>query len=749
MFERPQLNSHYRAARIEGEGIVLTSELHTTLLQGRLFEKVIPLLDGRRSADDLIDQLQGQVEPPEVYYVLAQLERRKLLVEGVPETPDSLAALWALQEIDPGSAERRLADTTVMLTSFGAAAVSALRALLEALQVRVAEAGPCGVVVTDDYLCQGLQDYNRQALAAGRSWLLVRPNGCQIWIGPLFRPGKTGCWECLATRLRANREIDTYLQSKQGCTDPVPAARAQSPATLQVAWGLAAHAVATWVARGELPALEGQVQSLDLRTWKTEAHVLVRRPQCAACGNGNGHSQTGLQPLLLESRRKQFTEDGGHRVVRPEATLEQYGRHVSPISGVVPLLERRSLPRDGSIHVYLAGFNPALRSRNLRQVQYNLRSLAAGKGTTDVQARASALGEALERFSAVHQGNEPRCRARLRDLGDAGIHPNTIMLFSDRQYQEREAANARGKTFGWVPSPFDPEAVLEWSPVWSLTRRAARYLPTAFCYFAHPEADEGGLFACSNGNAAGNTLEEAILQGFLELVERDSFALWWYNRLPRPAVDLDSFGEPYLHQLRATLHNRQRDLWVLDLTADLDIPVFVALSRRLGQAKEQIMMGFGAHLDARIALLRAVTEMNQMLAWVLTEEGERPLEDRLDDPDTLTWLRTATVANQPYLLADSRTPARKATAYPSQATDDLKEDVLACQARVERLGLEMLVLDQTRPDIGLPVVKVVVPGLRHLWARFAPGRLYDIPVQLGWLPQPLSEEQLNPIPMFL
>jgi ribosomal protein S12 methylthiotransferase accessory factor len=78
----------------------------------------------------------------------------------------------------------------------------------------------------------------------------------------------------------------------------------------------------------------------------------------------------------------------------------------------------------------------------------------------------------------------------------------------------------------------------------------------------------------------------------------------------------------------------------------------------------------------------------------------------------------------------------------------LKEDVLSCQTLVERHGMEMLVIDQTRPDIGLPVVKVCVPGLRHFWPRFAPGRLYDIPVALGWLEQSLIEEELNPITMF-
>jgi ribosomal protein S12 methylthiotransferase accessory factor YcaO len=63
--------------------------------------------------------------------------------------------------------------------------------------------------------------------------------------------------------------------------------------------------------------------------------------------------------------------------------------------------------------------------------------------------------------------------------------------------------------------------------------------------------------------------------------------------------------------------------------------------------------------------------------------------------------------------------------------------------------MEMLVLDQTRPDIGLPVVKVIVPGLRHFWTRFAPGRLYDVPVKMGWLERPLTEDELNPMAMML
>lgn len=102
-----------------------------------------------------------------------------------------------------------------------------------------------------------------------------------------------------------------------------------------------------------------------------------------------------------------------------------------------------------------------------------------------------------------------------------------------------------------------------------------------------------------------------------------------------------------------------------------------------------------------------------------------------------------------YLAPAEGVPPKRASDYPAFQSDDLLDDVLRCQAIVEEIGLEMLVLDLTRPDIGMPTVKVIVPGLRHFWARFAPGRLYDVPVARGELPRPLREDELNPIPVFL
>jgi ribosomal protein S12 methylthiotransferase accessory factor len=744
MLNRPRFRPHFHVEVVPGEGVFLLSDTRHVLLRGRLYEMLAPQLDGR-TAGEVCEQLRTEASPAEVYYALTQLEQKDYLCEEEQALPAGQAALWSSQQVAPATAARRLAERPVVVRAFGALAGPFLE-LLASLHVRTTGEGPPDVVLTDSALRGELQDCNAEALRDGRPWLLVKPVGRQVWVGPLFRPGETGCWGCLAERLRANAPVAAYLQERNGHTGAVLHDRAATPATLQVAWGLAANAVASWVVRGELPELSGKLQTLDVPTWRLQTHTLVRLPFCPACGT---RKERPFQPPALTCRKKTFTSDGGHRVVTPEETLARNGHHVSPITGAVPLLERAAPDGDGVLHVYVAGANRARPSRTLGQLRGDLRTMNAGKGTGDVQARASALCEGLERYSGVFRGDEPRRRARLAELGSAAVALNDCLLFSEAQYRERDTRNAGASRFNFIPVPFDPEAEVEWSPAWSLTAREVRYLPTAFCYYDYPQPEEQTYcLACSNGCAAGNTLEEAILQGFLELVERDGVALWWYNRVRRPGVDLESFGEPYLERLRAFLREHGRDFWALDLTADLGIPVFASITRRTEGRAEQIVPGFGAHLDPKIALLRAVTEMNQMLTSPLLGQPAKGADREPIDPETAHWLQTATSANQPYLLP-AEEPPRTAASYPQAWADDVADDVRACQALVERAGMEMLVLDQTRPEVGLPVAKVIVPGLRHFWARLAPGRLYDVPVRLGWLPRPLAEDEVNPIPMFL
>jgi len=119
-----------------------------------------------------------------------------------------------------------------------------------------------------------------------------------------------------------------------------------------------------------------------------------------------------------------------------------------------------------------------------------------------------------------------------------------------------------------------------------------------------------------------------------------------------------------------------------------------------------------------------------------------------DDPATLSWWQHATVANEPWLLPNPGLPQRLLTDHAPVAADDLAGLVSNCAERASAVGLEMLVLDQSRPDIELKVAKVIVPGLRHFWRRLGPGRLYEVPVALGWLPTPTPEVDLNPLSVF-
>jgi len=349
---------------------------------------------------------------------------------------------------------------------------------------------------------------------------------------------------------------------------------------------------------------------------------------------------------------------------------------------------------------------------------------------TEAQARVSAIGEAVERYSGVFRGNEIRIKGSYKELGDKAIHPNTCMNFSARQYEKREESNLREGEYNWVPEPFDEERELEWTPVWSLTEERFKYATTAQCYFGYPFLAE--IDFCrpdSNGNAAGVNLEEAILQGFLEVVERDAVAMWWYNRARRPGVDLSSFDESYFSTVKNLHGVLGRKMHVLDISADFPIAVFAALSS--GERGDvDLLIGFGAHLEPRVAMARAITEMNQFLAPVIAGQTLRffvggPFDKAFLEPDPASRLKTG----EDYTRLDN---------------EDLYEDVKTCVELAAKRGMETLVLDQTRFDAGMHAVKVIVPGMRSWWARFAIGRLYNVPLQVGWQTSRLSEEQLNP-----
>lgn len=761
MLARPQFKDHFRVEVVEPDQVYLLSETQTFVLKGRLYARLAPLIDGRRTSDEIAGLLKGAAALSTIYYALLQLEKKgytRAADNEVGLTPEA-AAFWQLLGVEPATVAARLRESEVLLLQFGGPEPAPdFPAVLQTLglQVTTSEAAAPSaahlwVAVCEDFLQADLARLNQKALAAGQPWLLVKPSGLIPAIGPLFVPGQTGCWECLAQRVRLKREVQSYLADKNGPPFP-PLPTASLLSTRQAVLNLAATEIARWVVNHENTRLEGAVLTLDLAAAEMAKHSLVKRPQCPACGQTRPEVNDFPAPPDLKSRPKTLQTAGSFRTVLPQTTLRRFQHHISPVTGLVGRLERISGDLELPIHVYMAGHNLALQYDSLFFLRQGLRSKSSGKGTSDLQARAGALCESLERFSGVFQGDEPRRTATYRELGAAAIQPNDYLLFSPDQYRQRQDWNRRNPGFHYVPLPFEETTPLEWTPLWSLTEGRFKFLPTACCYYGYPPAANPFLYqADSNGCAAGNTLEEAILQGFLELIERDSVAVWWYNRATRPGVDLASFQDPFIAELQNYYRTLNRELWILDITADLGIPTFAAISRRIDRPQEYIILAFGSHFEARQAILRALTELNQMVVNLPPDDFSRETLLQIDNAyrTVYDWWQTATLANQPYLRPDGHKPLKQATDYVYVDSADLLENIEKCQRLVEAQGMEMLVLDQTRPDIGLNVVRVVVPGLRHFWARYGCGRLYQVPVKLGWQPEILDEAALNPVPMFI
>ncbi|MEH1985217.1 TOMM precursor leader peptide-binding protein [Nostoc sp.] len=762
----------YRIENIKAEAIFFLTERNSSLLCNHLFQKLVPLIDGHHTIEEIVEEMRLSLLTEEasdeehiltvaqVHYALMQLEQKRYLVKGDDTLSSDLTTFCEHLSIDPKEAHCRLQATKVRVSSFGCnLPISQFKATLESLQIQVSEKADIEVdieiVLTDDYLQDGLSAYNQQALDSSSAWMLVKPVGTIVWIGPIFQPDQTGCWQCLAQRLRGNRPVEEFIQRRKNISTPLIPPLASVPATLQTALSMAATEVFKWIVRGENKRLEGVLVTHDTLSLETQNHILVKRPQCPDCSEkGVGWLNCKPMPVILGHRKKSFLAGGGHRLSSPEETLKKYQHHISPITGVVRELLKVDRNSTSLTHTYLAKHHFATLFDDLDALRQYTIGRSGGTAPTDQQARCSSFCEAIERYSGVFQGDEIRQKGSYQQMESKAIHPNACMNFSQAQYQNRHEWNASCSgflgSFQRVPEPFDEEREIEWTPVWSLTLQEFKYLPTAYCYYGYPTPSKPDCWADSNGCAAGNRMEEAIVHGFMELVERDCVALWWYNRLQKPRVDLDSFDEPYFQALKDYYQTIHRDFWILDITSDLNIPAFAAISRRTDREVEDIIFDFGAHFDPKTAIYRALNGLNKILHAVLAAnpDGSTRYTPSVSQM-TINWWKTATLENQPYLIPNEGVPSKGYSDYPQLWSNDLLEDVMTCQQIVEQNGMELLVLDQTRPDIGLKVVKVVVPGLRHFWKRLGVGRLYEVPVKLDWLKEPFQEHELNPFTMWM
>lgn len=434
-------------------------------------------------------------------------------------------------------------------------------------------------------------------------------------------------------------------------------------------------------------------------------------PPIAPGWNVKHLSSPPRQPLRLK-RAPKYDDSGNHRVVPPRETCRR-ARRVMHAVGVTRLADVTGLDYVG-IPVW-AAVRPIPDDSAI--------SVQNGKGPTRMHARAGAMMEAIEHYCCERPPHDlERASYRALRRKAAAVDPKSLILDPRADYADT------------LP--------LTWLHGTDLYSRAEVMVPA--CAVLKPRhADRGPQVfrGSTNGLASGNTVEEAVCHGLAEVIERDAWTLAIVRGMLVPRIRaiagaVRAGAACHLSQIQEAdpdgglfpivdprtlpdLPDRLAGKFtaagirvvIREITSDLGVPTFVAAGWEAprGGGPGHFHCGLGTHPDARVAVTRALTELAQSRLTIF--QGVREdidkvarLDGAVDRPARSLWL--------------SNGPMKSFAAIPTYRTDDILDDIRFMARCLESAGLkELIAVDLTRPEVGLPVVKVIVPGLEHWAAR--------------------------------
>ncbi len=375
--------------------------------------------------------------------------------------------------------------------------------------------------------------------------------------------------------------------------------------------------------------------------------------------------------MQLNSSKKLYALET-QRTVAPEETLTR-AEAALPSAGITRVADITALDRIG-IPVF-SSIRPTAMAGAV--------SVYNGKGATPVEARVSAMMEGIERYSAEMRGSVPSEDYWSVSARNRAIDPRELI----------------------VPAGTDPFSPVPWVSGWDIANGEDILVP-AHAVFHPVTGDTPRLFRTNtNGLASGNTIEEAIFHALMEIVERDAWSLAEITRSTGPAVT--GIQDPLVLDLLNKFSGAEVDVVIRDITSDIGIPTMAAVSDDTRLKDPALLtIGMGTHTNARIAVLRALTEVAQSRLTQI--HGAREDTTTADLRRRIGYERTKRL-NRHWFSQQGEIPF---SLVKSCDTDDFLTDIReVCNALAGRGLARVIVVDLTRPEIGIPVVRVIVPGL--------------------------------------
>jgi ribosomal protein S12 methylthiotransferase accessory factor len=373
----------------------------------------------------------------------------------------------------------------------------------------------------------------------------------------------------------------------------------------------------------------------------------------------------------------------------------------------------------------------------------------SGKGTTNSQAKASALMESIERYCALSsKGTRTPIRGTHTELSKSYskvLHPDEVVEPTQANYSVKES-------------------IIDFLPGFDLLNREEVLVPAELVFSRYSTkfpSINAFLYSHTNGLASGNVIEEAICQALCEVIERDavSIADLCASSIPYSILETitnsirkmenknseftqingdDFVDDPSIFAdiniseitrdfkplkfLVDRFTNAGINLLVKNITQkDIGIPTFVASSIEwITSDYGYFAIGYGTHLDSRIALVRAITELSQTRA--LNIQGAR------DDLKKIQYRQNDEIYKRKWQFMPATPLTRKKdekvvmfSEISTYINHDILDDIKFVLSRLKKAGLKRaIIVDLTQSDIGIPVVRAIVPGLETVEV----GRLY-------------------------
>jgi thioglycine synthase len=370
---------------------------------------------------------------------------------------------------------------------------------------------------------------------------------------------------------------------------------------------------------------------------------------------------------------------GTHRCRDPKQTIENVQGKLRA-AGVTRIAEITHLDRIG-IPVYSA-IRPAAAEGAV--------SIYAGKGATKSQAKASAMMEAFERYSAEFQDldRDKLIFGSFKEL-DGCLDPRSLILPQN------------------VKEP--DTALLDWMMSVD-ARNDKKYLVPANAVY-HPYQPEKGKFlfkSNTNGLASGNATEEAVFHGIMEVVERDAWSIFEAHRQSKREINCENTDNPMIRDVISKFQLAGVDVKLVDLTADVKITTIAAVSDdKVLKDPALLTLGVGTHLDPEVAVIRALTEVAQSRATQI--HGTR------EDTTRAVFMRKAGYQRMKRINKhwfEEREEVLELSRIKNKAKKSFKKDIETSLKLLGKCGFnKVLFVDLNRSEIQIPVVRVIIPKM--------------------------------------